>query len=154
MHRFLTMPAAAGLLLTLAFGVAAATPDAQAERFRSTDSNGDGFVDLAEQRAAVQREFETIDGNRDGFLDQAEYAKHLAASVQGALPAQALQSVARCYIRGADRNGDGKLSLDEQQAHGLRFFKALDSNGDGRLTLEESKRPPDPKAIGPQPVCD
>ena len=137
----------------------AAAPDDQEARFHRLDTSGDGFVDRAEHEAGVRADFAQADLNHDGFIDLAEYQRWLEQHVQGAegrrvpLPPQALRSVARCYIQAVDRNGDGRLALEEKQAHDLRFFEALNRDRDGRLTLAESKAPPDAKAIGPQPVC-
>lgn len=133
--------------------------DEQAARFQREDSNSDGFLDSSEREAAVRREFDETDVDHDGFLTIAEYQRWMELHVRGAggrripLPPAATASVARCYFQMVDSSGDGKLSLAEQQAHAERTFRALDRDGDGRLTLAESKGLPDPKVMGPSPVC-
>ena len=145
--------------LLLAAGPALAADDAQATRFRLSDANGDGFVDRAEHDAAMRREFGQQDLDHDGFVTLPEYQRWLEHNVAGAqgrrvaLPAAATAAVARCYFRMVDSSGDGKLSLDEHLGYTARVFKALDRDGDGRLTLAESKGQPDPKVMGPLPVC-
>lgn len=145
--------------LLVAFVPAQAAQDEQAARFQRQDTNGDGFLDGSERDAAVRRDFDETDVDHDGFLTIAEYQRWMEHHVRGAegrrvpLPPAATASVARCYFQMVDSNGDGKLSLAEQQAHAARTFRALDRDGDGRLTLAESKGVPDPKVMGPMPVC-
>lgn len=156
----LAFPIAAAFAALLALaGPAGASEDEQAARFRRDDANGDGFLDSSEREAAVRREFDETDVDHDGFLTIAEYQRWMELHVRGAggrripLPPAATASVARCYFQMVDSNGDGKLSLAEQEAHTARTFRALDRDGDSRLTLAESKGLPDPKVMGPSPVC-
>lgn len=156
----LAFPIAAAVAALLALTApAGAAEDEQAARFQREDTNGDGFLNSSERDAAVRRDFDETDVDRDGFLTIAEYQRWMELHVRGAggrripLPPAATASVARCYFRMVDSNGDGKLSLAEQQVHAARTFRALDRDGDGRLTLAESKGVPDPKVMGPSPVC-
>lgn len=157
--RLASVIAAALGALLVALVPAQAAQDEQAARFQRDDTNGDGFLDSSEREAAVRRDFDDTDVDHDGFLTIAEYQRWMELHVRGAggrripLPPAATASVARCYFRMVDSSGDGKLSLAEQQAHAERTFRALDRDGDGRLTLAESKGLPDPKVMGPSPVC-
>lgn len=40
-------------------------------------------------------------------------------------------------IKVKDRDGDGRVSLEEYKLDAESRFKKLDSNGDGRLSLDE-----------------
>ncbi len=157
--RLASVIAAALGALLVALVPAQAAQDEQAARFQRDDTNGDGFLDSSEREAAVRRDFDETDVDHDGFLTIAEYQRWMELHVRGAggrripLPPAATASVARCYFQMVDSSGDGKLSLAEQQAHAARTFRALDRDSDGRLTLAESKGLPDPKVMGPSPVC-
>jgi Ca2+-binding EF-hand superfamily protein len=89
--------------------------------FRSTDKDGDGYVNIDEYVAHYVVVFGSLDKNRDGFLSRDE----LPADHD---PAQ---------YRGADRNGDGRLSLGEMIGDRVIYFFEFDRNRDGVLSAEE-----------------
>jgi len=49
-----------------------AVPDANPERIKSADKNGDGKIDLHEFQNALSKDFERADLNGDGVLDKDE----------------------------------------------------------------------------------
>lgn len=65
-------------------------------------------------------------------------ASALLASL-GALTATVALAQAAPSFESLDKNGDGKISLNEASAHDALFvaFKSLDANKDGELTREE-----------------
>jgi Ca2+-binding EF-hand superfamily protein len=52
--------------------ILAAVPDANPERIKSADTNGDGKIDLHELQNALSKDFERADLNGDGVLDKDE----------------------------------------------------------------------------------
>src|SRR5690242_10318646 len=78
--------------------------------------------------------FEQADANHDGKVTKAE-----------------LDAYAADALKRFDKDGDGKLSLDEFQGLWLeltrplevRAFQFLDRNGEGKVTAEEMQRPLD-----------
>jgi hypothetical protein len=98
-------PALAVICGVIVASSAAAQPAAQAKvdirasataKFKSIDKNGDGFLDAAEIAAASGEHFET-----------------LGRVMPGAKSTPADQRAMRRRIMAADRNRDGKVSLDE-----------------------------------------
>ena len=52
--------------------ILAVVPDADPERIKAADTNGDGKVDLHELQNALSKDFERADLNGDGVLDKDE----------------------------------------------------------------------------------
>ncbi|KGI76812.1 hypothetical protein LF63_0113975 [Oleiagrimonas soli] len=50
------------------------------------------------------------------------------------------------YLRIMDRNGDGRVSLAEYQAHMSQGFRSMDRNHDG--VIEVGEQPPGPRRHG------
>lgn len=108
--------------------------DMRKSEFVKYDTDGDGRVSFAEyqarQTAMLTRGFQILDQNSDGSLSQEEYARivsppvpgHGAASVAGTIalsnvtlggPAKYTPEVLKAAFQKLDKNGDGKLSLQE-----------------------------------------
>lgn len=66
-------------------------------------------------------------------------APALLAALGALATAGALAAEAKPSFESLDKNGDGKISLNEASANDALFvaFKSLDTNKDGELTREE-----------------
>jgi hypothetical protein len=91
----------------------------------TADKNRDGKIGRVEFLERMREAFFFVDVNKDGFLTNDEYQL-----IQGADP--------RGLTR-ADRNKDGKLSLDESLKAVSGDFDAADKNDDGVLDDQEVK---------------
>lgn len=87
-----------------------------------TDTNGDGGVDRAEFHARMVEVFYFSDGDRNGYLSWAELEKAVAFPDD---------------FRGADTDGDGRISLYEFVRVRFDDFDDVDKDHDGLLSVEE-----------------
>jgi Ca2+-binding EF-hand superfamily protein len=92
----------------------------------SADRNSDGRIDRVEFLNRMKEAFFFIDVDKDGYVTIAEYQR----SIQGSDPRQ---------VAAADRNKDGKLSMDELLKIVSGDFDAADKNDDGVIDAEEMK---------------
>lgn len=92
------------------------------------DSNHDGTVTKAEMEAGLRAEFNAADVNHDGCLtpDEARTINEVRWTEQG--------STATPLI---DWNQDGCIDFNEYAGTARSLFTQMDRNGDGKLTLEE-----------------
>ncbi len=96
---------------------------------QTMDADRDGRLSQTEHDAGAQRMFVTMDGDRDGVVTAEEMESNAPAS------AQSLSAQAR--IKAVDRNGDGKLSVQEHAAGSRDMFGKMDGDQDGHLTQRE-----------------
>ena len=92
----------------------------------TADRNKDSRIDRVEFLNRMKEAFFFIDVDKDGYVTIIEYQQ----SIQGANPRQ---------ITAADRNKDGKISMDELLKIVSGDFDAADRNDDGVLVEEEIK---------------
>lgn len=118
----------------------------QEEDFHARDLNGDGVIDLSEHRADEEATFAAMDTNADGEITVGEYADYLVRDMD--FPADVALSLAKCFVRHVDSDGNGTLSREEMIAFNDRIFFAL-AGDDELLTLEESLETPPPDALPP-----
>ncbi|MCP5433654.1 MAG: hypothetical protein H6923_10340 [Alphaproteobacteria bacterium] len=156
--RLAALLAGASLLALLAVAPAQAEPTAGTApkggrmSLERADANGDGAVSRAEFLAAGKARFEAMDTGKDGFVDESEReavkAKFMerAGSAGAKMPAGLAEGGQRMGgARGLDRmdkDGDGKISLAEQEAFDAAVFARLDKNADGSLAGDELVRGP------------
>ena len=91
----------------------------------TADRNRDGKIGRVEFLERVREAFFFIDGDKDGSVMLVEYQR-----IQGADPRR---------FAAADRNKDGRLSLDEFLKAITEDFDAADKSDDGVLDEEEVK---------------
>jgi Ca2+-binding EF-hand superfamily protein len=89
----------------------------------TADKNRDGRIGRVEFLERMNEAFFFLDADRDGYLIIVEYQR-----IQGADPRR---------FAGADRNNDGKLSIDELLKSISEDFDAADTNNDGVIAEEE-----------------
>lgn len=86
------------------------------------DSNGDGKVDRAEFHERMVEVFFHGDRDKDGYMTWAELEKTVVFPDD---------------FRGADRNGDGRISLHEFIRVRFGDYDVVDTDGDGLLSVKE-----------------
>jgi hypothetical protein len=104
------------------------------------DTNGDGLISKAENRAMVEARFARMDADKDGSVEAGEGRKGMGKGKwkRGAErrgpggpggPAMAMKK--------ADTNGDGAISRAEFDAQSAERFAKLDTNKDGKIDAAE-----------------
>ncbi|WP_173655786.1 EF-hand domain-containing protein [Sphingomonas turrisvirgatae] len=89
------------------------------------DTNGDGLISRAENRAAAEARFDRMDADKDGRIERGERrGKHMGMRGHGGRGGM---------MRMADTNGDGAISRAEFDAASAKRFAKLDTNKDGKL---------------------
>ncbi len=131
------------------------------------DTNGDGLISKAENRAAVEARFARMDADKDGAIEAGERRgpgmgkRDGMGKDMGGKRGEG-RRMARREGRGpggpggmmlADTNKDGAISRAEFDAMSAQRFARLDANQDGRLDAGElrhgRKTPPPPPAAPP-----
>jgi Ca2+-binding EF-hand superfamily protein len=123
-------------------GAASAT---MPEFARLLDTNHDGRLSREELSKAPEL-FDRLDRNHDGFLDAKELAE--VPAVTASEPAINPAPLARKHgrkgggnlmhvLETADKDGDGKLSMEEAPPFLKKQFTKIDTNGDGILDKGE-----------------
>jgi Ca2+-binding EF-hand superfamily protein len=92
------------------------------------DANGDGNISQAEHDAMRAAHLAELDANNDGFVTYAEHKAAMEARAQ------------KHFIKRHDKDGDGRVSVDEMAEHGDGMFERMDANGDGMVTAEELRQ--------------
>ena len=108
--------------------------------FNALDTDRDGFVERAEAEAVIHSEFNQYDTDRDNKVTEAE----LRLIVQRALQRQAAERQ-----QAEAQRRQGLLTLSDLIDMQLRDADRLDKNGDGKISLQEYMAVAGP-ADGPQ----
>ncbi len=94
------------------------------------DLNKDGQVTKAEFQQARLSLFDRLDRNRDGYLDSSDMPRRLLARNQ---IGEDLQELMQAF----DRNGDGRVGLEEFAAGPSYVFASADTDGNGVIDATE-----------------
>ncbi len=97
----------------------------ESDPFSTSDLNKDGIVDREEYQRRMVEVFYFADRDKDGFVTVEEL--------------RAIGPVNPQAFRAADKNGDGKLTVDEFVVFRMVDFDQADTNKDGKLTKEEEQ---------------
>jgi Ca2+-binding EF-hand superfamily protein len=137
-------------LLLLAGGAGAQNVS---QALRDSDADGDGVLQRSEAPIDVLTRFSQIDRDGDGGIDSFEawqYDSHPSPErstspkpAERRAPGEGEPVRVKSFVefvRRADRNGDGKLGLDEVPVAQRDGFVRVDANGDGFIDLEEAGR--------------
>lgn len=124
MHRFLWLLVLGALVgMPVAFGQTP-PPLTSRQMIESADRNSDGRIDRVEFLMQMTDVFYLVDIDKDGSITITEYQQIIAGAETK-------------RVQTADRNKDGKLSLDEFRKAISQDFDAADRNDDGVLDAEE-----------------
>jgi hypothetical protein len=105
--------------------------------FKQVDQNGDGRINREESAAIEGFDFASADANDDLMLTRQEFAAEMAeltSREESSLAASGSDSVT---FREADKNGDGKVDLEEATVIDGFDFSAADADRDLELSRAE-----------------
>lgn len=110
------------------------------------DTNGDGQISKAENRAAVEARFARMDANGDGTIgaDERRKGRGMGKGKRARAQAAAGETMgtpgamkAGHAMKRADSDGDGAITKAEFDAQSAQRFAKLDANGDGKIDATE-----------------
>ncbi|MCA8985171.1 MAG: EF-hand domain-containing protein [Planctomycetaceae bacterium] len=115
--------------------------------FAQMDKDGDGKLSKEEAPERMRETFDRLDLNKDGFIDQEEIRQMMERFRQGGpgrpdgpgrpgAPGANLED----RMKELDKDGDGKISLDEAPERMKQGFDRLDTNKDGFIDLTEMRQ--------------
>lgn len=109
---------------------------------RRIDTNGDGMISKAENRAAAEARFARMDANGDGTIAADERGKGMGkwkrgGGRRGAMPEGGPMHGGKSHGMKADANGDGVITRAEFDAQSAARFAAMDANKDGKIEKSE-----------------
>ncbi len=91
--------------------------------FNKADKNNDGYVDRREYLSDQTEVFFFIDADKDGYLTVVEIRR--------------VTPLDQKTFEAADRDKDGKISMDEHLAAVSKDFDQADKDGNGKMSFEE-----------------
>jgi len=106
------------------------------------DTNGDGMISKAENRAMVEARFARMDADKDGTIEAGEGRKGMGKRGEGRGGKAKAMRGGRGGGAGmmmADTNKDGAISKAEFDAMSAQRFAKLDTNSDGKIDAAEMK---------------
>lgn len=111
------------------------------------DTNGDGLISKAENRAATEARFTRMDANGDGTIGADERGKGMGKWKRGGRRGATAEGgpgpMPGGKMRGmkADANGDGVITRAEFDAENAARFAKMDANKDGKIDQSEMPQP-------------
>ncbi len=108
------------------------------------DTNGDGLISKAENRAMVEARFARMDADKDGMAEAGEARKGMGKWKRGGErrgpggPGMGAGGHGKAMAK-ADTNKDGAISKAEFDAQSAQRFAKLDTNSDGKIDAAEMK---------------
>lgn len=111
------------------------------------DTNGDGLISKAENRAAAEARFARMDANGDGTIGADERGKGRWKRGEGRRGGDTTEGGPGPMPGGkrhgmkADANGDGVITRAEFDAQNAARFAAMDMNKDGKIDSSEMPKP-------------
>lgn len=102
-------------------------------RFQRLDKDQSGGLSFEEFSTMLRMRLSNADANNDGKVTKDE--------LSAAFGKMGAQNMADRFMQRFDIDGDGALTSDEIQTRQKRMFARLDRNGDGKLELNEMPKP-------------
>ena len=136
----LSLAGAAAALLALSSSFA--QDDASQRLVQTNDRDGDAKLSVEEFPERWRRMFERIDADGDGFVTAQEHRASRAAAAKHREEAEReraeVEEQTARFFKAHDKDGDGKLALNDMPSWAQRAFPKMDANGDGVLTSDEN----------------
>lgn len=104
------------------------------------DTNGDGLISKAENRAMVEARFARMDADKDGSVEAGEGRMGMGKAKWkrgGERRGPGGPGGPAMAMKKADTNGDGAISKAEFDAQSAQRFAKLDTNSDGKIDAAE-----------------
>lgn len=115
----------------------------------SYDTNRDGVVTRSEYDTVRKQRFQGADTNGDGWLSEDEYVaefekrlkQQYADESRSGTDAAYTAAIKQAHVRFGvlDKNNDGHLTWDEEQAMADKTFQSADRNGDGVVNAADAQ---------------
>lgn len=119
------------------------------------DTNGDGLISKAENRAATEARFARMDANGDGTIAADERGKGMGKWKRGGRRVGMPEGHGPMHGgMKADANGDGVITRAEFDAQSAARFAAMDANKDGKIEQSEMPKPRRMRGTTPPPSPD
>jgi Ca2+-binding EF-hand superfamily protein len=116
--------------------------DRYAAFFKKVDTDHDGFISPAEAEAYAATRFDQLDTAHKGYLTLDDFEAPLYAAIDRASETRATRLEAAlpkvlANFQALNKTGDGHLTKAEYLADSHARFAAADRDQDGRLSLDE-----------------
>ena len=114
-----------------------AQEDASSRMFRNLDKDKDGKLSVDEFPEKFKPRFKSLDSNGDGYVDLEE---HRAQRRKMEEVRKKAEEQADRIFKARDKDGDGRLSKEELPEQAAKMFSRIDRDGDGAVSKQEYVR--------------